>query len=56
MLARKFVLNNKIRGVPKLTDFKLVEETLPELQDGGKLYLLISSYFIHLFTYYIILI
>jgi prostaglandin reductase 1 len=35
MLARKFVLANKIKGAPKLTDFKLVEETLPtELQDG----------------------
>ena len=36
MLARKFVLANKIVGAPKLTDFKLEEETISsELQDGG---------------------
>ena len=36
MLARKFVLAKRFEGIPKLTDFKLVEETLPEdVQDGG---------------------
>lgn len=36
MLARKFVLAKKFEGFPKLTDFKIVEETIPaELQDGG---------------------
>jgi prostaglandin reductase 1 len=35
MLARKFVLAKPFEGLPKLTDFKLVEETIPtELQDG----------------------
>lgn len=36
MLAKKFVLVKPFEGLPKLTDFKIVEETLPaELQDGG---------------------
>lgn len=36
MLARKFVLAKPFEGFPKLTDFQIVEETLPaELQDGG---------------------
>jgi hypothetical protein len=37
MIARKFVLQNKVVGAPQPLDFKLIEETLPsELQDGGK--------------------
>lgn len=36
MLARKFVLVKPFEGLPKLTDFQIVEETLPaELQNGG---------------------
>lgn len=36
MLARKFVLVKPFEGLPKLTDFQIVEETLPtDLQDGG---------------------
>lgn len=36
MLARKFVLVKPFEGLPKLTDFQIVEETIPaELQDGG---------------------
>lgn len=39
MLARKFVLKKAFDGFPKLSDFELVEETLPkELQDGGIVY------------------
>jgi len=35
MLARKFVLAKPFEGLPKLTDFNIVEETIPtELQDG----------------------
>jgi len=35
MLARKFVMKNAFDGMPKLTDFELVEEHLPnELHDG----------------------
>lgn len=34
MQARKITLAQNIQGAPKLTDFKVVEETLPELQDG----------------------
>lgn len=40
MLARKFVLAKPFEGLPKLTDFQIVEETLPtELQDGGNIYI-----------------
>lgn len=36
MLARKFVLVKPFEGLPKLTDFQIVEETLStELNDGG---------------------
>lgn len=36
MLAKKFVLVKPFEGLPKLTDFQIVEETLPaELQNGG---------------------
>lgn len=34
MQARKFVLKQRLQGAPKLTDFSIVEETLPALQDG----------------------
>lgn len=34
--AKKFVYVEKFEGLPKITDFKLEEETLPELKDGGK--------------------
>ena len=33
-VARKFVLANRIQGKPKVTDFKIVEESLPATQDG----------------------
>lgn len=41
--AKKFIYAKRFDGFPKLTDFKLEEETLSELRDGGKfisLYLL----------------
>lgn len=34
--ARKFVYTEKFQGLPKLSDFRLEEESLPELKDGGK--------------------
>jgi len=35
-IARKFVLASPFKGMPKLSNFKLVEEALPsEIQDGG---------------------
>lgn len=34
--AKKFVYAKKSEGEPKLTDFKLVTEDLPELKDRGK--------------------
>lgn len=33
--AKKFVYAEKFEGLPKITDFQLEEETLPELKDGG---------------------
>lgn len=38
MLARKFVLAKRFEGLPKLSDFQMVEESLStELQDGGEI-------------------
>lgn len=36
--AQKYVLTKYFQGEPKKTDFKIVEEDLPELQDGGNVY------------------
>lgn len=33
--AQKYVLTKYFQGEPKKTDFKVVEEELPELKDGG---------------------
>lgn len=33
--AQKYVLTKYFQGEPKKSDFKIVEETLPELKDGG---------------------
>lgn len=35
MKAKKFINVKRFEGLPKLTDFRLEEETLPELKDGG---------------------
>lgn len=34
--AQKYVLTKQFQGEPKKSDFQIVEETLPDLQDGGK--------------------
>lgn len=34
VLAKKFIYANAFKGEPKLSDFKLVEEELNELQNG----------------------
>lgn len=34
--AQKYVLTKYFKGEPKKSDFKIVEETLPELKVGGK--------------------
>ena len=34
--ARKWILAKHFDGFPKESDLKLVEEELPELQDGGE--------------------
>jgi hypothetical protein len=41
MLARKITLLKHFVGAPKLTDFKIVEETLAPLQDGGEAVMLL---------------
>lgn len=34
--AKKFIYVKRFEGLPKVTDFRLEEETLPNLDDGGK--------------------
>jgi hypothetical protein len=34
--GKKYVLTKYFDGEPKLSDFKIVEEDLPDLKDGGK--------------------
>jgi len=34
--ARKYNVEALFKGVPKKSDFKIVEETLPAIKDGGK--------------------
>lgn len=41
--ARKYVLTKYFKGEPKQSDFKIVEEELPELKDGGMLSLQLIS-------------
>ena len=36
--GRRFVLKRSFEGLPKPEDFELVEEELPELQDGDFLF------------------
>ena len=40
--AKKFVMVEKFSGIPKVSDFEIVEEELGELEDGGKKYLYIN--------------
>lgn len=42
--AKKFIYAKRFDGMPKVSDFRLEEETLPELKDGG-LYFLNSIIF-----------
>lgn len=35
-MAKKFMNVSRFSGEPKLTDFKLEEEQLPALKDGGE--------------------
>lgn len=35
IIANKYVLTKYFQGEPKKSDFKIVEEELPELKDGG---------------------
>lgn len=34
--AKKFIYAKRFEGLPKVTDFRLEEEILPDLKDGGK--------------------
>lgn len=33
--AKKFIYAKRFEGMPKISDFSLEEETIPELSDGG---------------------
>lgn len=33
--AKKIIFAKRFDGLPKVTDFRLEEETLPELKNGG---------------------
>ena len=50
--AKKFILTKHFDGAPKVTNFKLVEELLPELKENGKSQLIVAikynSHFIKL--------
>lgn len=35
--AKKFVYATAFQGEPKVTDFQLVEEDLPDLKDNGEI-------------------
>lgn len=37
--AKKFIYAARFDGLPKISDFRLEEETLDELKDGGQLLL-----------------
>lgn len=39
--AKKFIFAKRFKGLPKVTDFRLEEETLPALKNGG-----LFSYFL----------
>lgn len=36
--AKKFIYAKRFDGEPKLSDFELIEEELPSLKDGGKIF------------------
>lgn len=36
--AKKFILSKRLDGMPKIDDFVLEEETLPDVDDGGILF------------------
>lgn len=40
--AKKFIYTKRFDGLPKLTDFRLEEETLPALSDGGKFHIFVT--------------
>lgn len=37
--AKKFIFAKRFEGMPKISDFRLEEESLPELKDGGELFI-----------------
>lgn len=40
--AKKLIFAKHFEGTPKTTDFRLEEEILPELNDGGSIFLIFS--------------
>lgn len=41
--AQKYVLTKYFQGEPKKSDFKIVEEAIPELKDGGETEIIILN-------------
>lgn len=39
VIAKKYVVNSPFRGMPKKSDFTIVEEELPGLNENGKHFL-----------------
>lgn len=44
--AKKFIYSKPFNGLPKISDFQLEEEILPELQNGGSYSCLFFSFFL----------
>lgn len=38
MSTKKWTLKNHFEGIPKMSDFEIVEDSLPPLRDGGTYY------------------
>lgn len=45
VIAKKYVVLNPFVGEPKKSDFEIVEEVLPELQENGKLLVKLYLFF-----------
>lgn len=36
VVAKKYIISERFKGLPKRTDLKIEEENLPAIKDGGK--------------------
>lgn len=49
--TKKYIMVKHFDGLPKLSDFEIVEEVLPSLKDGGKH----NIFLCHLTTFFLVL-